>query len=98
MDNPIDFEKLQNLIFRKEKGKIYIGHDEIDEALLGVLCDEAMYISKSRLWEILNATVINESADMALNKSLNFEHVLTAKMLLYWSQVMNKLLKYLDRN
>jgi hypothetical protein len=80
--------ELGKRVFEDRKGAIYIGGERIPDVLLSVLKDESRYILKSRIWEIIEATVINESAELALNKSLNWEHVLSAKQLFYWRKIV----------
>ncbi len=76
---------------------IEIGGELLTEDLRDVLRQEAKYFERSRLWEIVNATVINESAYMALNQSSTMEHVYTGKMLLYWAQTFRKMVTELAK-
>lgn len=80
-----DFATLEKRVFLASGGKVYIGGVEVTSDIRGILRDEATYIAKSRLWEIFNAAIINESAQQALNLSENWEGVLAAKQLHHWA-------------
>jgi hypothetical protein len=85
--------EVEKRVFREDKtGNVFIGLEKIEDQLRGSLRDEANYFLKSRLWEVLSATIINESVDMALKKSGNWDHVLSAKQLYYWHQTMDKII------
>lgn len=79
-------------IFSEVKGEIFIGGEKIKPELREILKEQARYISTSQLFEILNDTLNAESADMALNKSTEWNHVLGAKMLKYWIDVLNTMI------
>ena len=72
--------------------KLLIGNQEIPDVLRSVLKDEALYIQKSRLWEIIQATIVQEASTAALIKSENWEHVLIAKSLHRWGYIVKNLL------
>lgn len=82
-------------VFRQQTDGLYIGTDKIDNVLRSVLRDEAVYILNSRIWEVLNATIVNEASSLALKNSMNWDHVLSAKQLYYWQQAMEKIIKKL---
>ena len=82
-------------LYRETPNGLYIGHNKIDDNFRRVLKDEANYILRSRIWEVLNDTVANEAAQLALQHSLNWEHVLSAKQLYYWQQAMSKIMQKL---
>ena len=78
-------------IFREEKGKIFIGGEEIKPDLRVALRDDARYFERSRLYEIIIQTARAEAIRMALPDSLNWDHVLSAKQLKYFSDIFEKL-------
>ena len=84
------------LIFKEEKGKIYIGGEEIKPAMLDVLKGQAKFIKTSNLFEIFNATIMNEAFDLGVSQSKNWDNVLYAKALIYWNTVFNKIIKKLS--
>lgn len=84
-----------NFLFEEISGGIYIGGEKVTPQLFGILKDEARYIENSRFWEMFNATIANEAAEMALNKSQDWDHVLSAKQLYYWRKVFLTILKKL---
>lgn len=91
------FTDVESHVFTEHGGAIYIGKEKITEQLRGVLRDEAEYIQKSRLWEVLNATVTNEAYTIALIQSANYEHVLNAKQLHHWAHVMRNVIHILAK-
>jgi len=88
----LDILQLSNNLFVEKGGKIYIGGNEVPTTMRGLLRDEAEYIQNSRLWEIINATLINEASDIALRQSTNWEHVLSAKQLHHYVFVVKNIL------
>ena len=82
------FLDIESRVFTEHKGEIYIGTDKIEATLRSLLRDEAENLQKTRLWEILNASVLNEAYNLALLQSKNFDEVVSAKMLKHWSHFM----------
>ena len=93
----VNFNFAKENVFTTRGDTIFIGGQPIDNALRGTLKDEALYIDKSRFWELLSATIIQESADMALLQSAEWNHVLSAKMLHHWMHVMRNMLHALKK-
>lgn len=91
-----NLDSFSKSVFSEKNGTIYLGGEPVGTDLLDTLKDEARMIANSELWRILHATIINESSNMALQKSTTWEHVQTAKMLFYWDTIMNKLLSALE--
>lgn len=83
-ETSIDFVAAQKRIFTEKEGKIYIGGIEVTAQIRDVLREQAQYILTSNLWEVLNASIINESGNLALKQSKDFGHVRFAKALDYW--------------
>lgn len=92
-----DFSTLEKRVFTASGGSIFIGGELVTEQLLSTLKDEAKYIFNSRFYEILSATITNESANMALIQSANWEHVETAKMLHHLGHVLDNMLYTLSK-
>ena len=92
-----NFFEISKLIYHKEVDGIAIGGEILTEELRDVLRQEAQYFERSRLWEILNATIVNESAQIALNQSTTMEHVHTGKMLYYWAKTFRKMITELSK-
>ncbi len=83
------FLEIQAHIFTAiEDGTLYIGQDKVEPALRSLLRDEAKNLQTMRLWEIMNASVLNEAYDLALRQSTDFDHVRFAKALKHWSFFM----------
>jgi hypothetical protein len=93
----IDFSSIEKRVFTQVKDKTYIGTELVKPDVRKRLREESKYIGRSSFWEILNATIINESANMALNQSKEWEHVLTGKMLKHWGYVFRMMLKDLEK-
>ena len=83
--------------FWDTKDGIYIGNKLIDRTTRSVLKDEAIYIAKSNLWEILNATINQEAFRMGTIESTLWDHTLSAKQLLYWKSIISKLVDTLAK-
>ena len=94
----VQSEELQtNNIYRNNKGILSIGGEKITEQMRSALKNDADYILRSRLWEILLATIENEAFTMGVHNSANWEHVLSAKQLLYWRQIFKEMLETLAK-
>ena len=78
-------------------GKIYLGKEEINDAMRSALRDDAKMILSSRLWEVLNASVLNEAYTLALIKSQNYDHVEFAKALHHWLHFMKNVMFVLEK-
>lgn len=87
-----DFRAAQSRIFQVSGDQIYIGGDKIADDLRSTLRDEAVYISNSRLWELLNNSVTNEAANLALVQSTDWEGVQFAKALHHWAHYFRNVL------
>lgn len=89
------FTDIQDHVFKASGGIIHIGGEQIKDDLRSILRDEAEYIEKSHLWEILNASVTNEAYILALLQSEDFESVRFAKAMHHWSHFMRNVLHIL---
>lgn len=88
---------LEKLVFKEDKGKIYIGGREIEPAMLDVLKKEADYIKTSQILEILNATITNESFELGVGKSTEWNGVIYAKALYGFGKIFNKMILKLSK-
>ena len=95
-DQSVNLIELEKLVFSEFGGVIYIGGEKITEQVLGVLREQVKYLKTSNLFEILNATAINEAASLAM-KADTLEHLQFAKALQYWNKIFNKLINALDK-
>lgn len=86
------FNLLAKRIFTEDKGKICIGGEEIKPEVLDLLREQARYLETSQLYEIFRATIINESAELALKQSQNFEQVQFAKALYHLLYVFDNMI------
>lgn len=100
LDQSVEFPKfldVESAVFTLYKDNMFIGRELITPQLRSLLRDEAKSLQSTRLWEILNASVINEAFTLALNQSQNFDNVQFAKAMYQWSKfimnVMNILAK-----
>lgn len=96
-EQPEIFHKIAKKIFTEEKGKIYIGGVEIKPEVLDVLREQARYLETSQLYEIFKNTIIDESADIALKQSQNFDQVQFAKALYHLLYVFDNMLLKLKK-
>ncbi len=79
-------------VFSKEGNDILIGGEKIKPELFKILKEQATYLETSQLWEIFNATVIQESANLALLQSKEWDHVVYAKALKYWRDIFKDMI------
>ena len=96
-DNLINFKDIESRVFLEYKGGIYIGGKQITPEIKDLLHEQAKYLKTSHLWELLDATITNEAANMALIQSGNWEHVQTAKMLHHWNFVLKNMIEVLAK-
>lgn len=92
-----DFAAVARNLFREKAGKFYIGNEEISKDIRSILRDEAEYLQRSKLWELLNNAIVNESAELALISSQSWEHVEVAKMLHHWGHVFRNIIAALAK-
>ncbi len=78
-------------------GRMFIGQEKITDQLHSLLRDEAKNLQTMRLWEILNASVINEAYNLALIQSKDFDSVQFAKGLKHWSHFMMNVIHILAK-
>lgn len=91
-----NFNTIEASVFSVTKaGDIYIGREKIKPELKEALREQSRYLLSSQLYEILRATIINESAQLALIQSTEWNHVVSAKMLRHWHFVLENMLKQL---
>jgi hypothetical protein len=93
-----DFRTIESHAFHVDRGVIFIGKERIKKDFREVLRDDARFLQNSRLWEVFNATIINECADLALIQSTNFDHVEFAKALYHWRHVMENAIHTLAKD
>ena len=87
---------LRKLVFSEKGGKVFLGGEEVKPEMLSVLCEQAKYLQTSQILEVLNATIVNEAANLALVQSGNSGNlerdVITAKMLHHWNFVLQNII------
>jgi len=93
----VDLVKLEKNIFEAKNGKIFIGREEIKPELLDVLRTQAHNFKTSELYDTFHATLLNESYDLALNQSQNWDHVQFAKALKHMVFVLDNMLLKLKK-
>lgn len=91
------FKDTENRVFTESKGRVYIGTEEIKPELLAVLREQAKYLESSQLYEILLATLKNESYNLALIQSKDWESVQFAKALYHCAFVFENLVSKLKK-
>lgn len=103
----LHLSNIKNSIFHEKNGKLFIGGEELSSEVGEILKGEAEIFLNSRLFEILNSTIVNEAYDIALIQSGKEDfkdiknQVISAKMLYHWNHVLTNLLIKLskfDRN
>lgn len=85
-EDQLQFLSIEDSVFHKSKnGDIYIGKEKITNEMRDILQRDAEVFLNSRLFQVMNASIINEAYDIALKQSKNFDEVLNAKMLHHWN-------------
>lgn len=95
--SPPKFTDAESRVFIERGGTVYIGREPVTEQMRSVLRDEAEHIQSSRLWEILNASVLNEAYSLALIQSKDFDNVQFAKALHHWAHFMRNVVHTLAK-
>ena len=96
-DERIRLTDIESRVFTQRGADIYIGTNKLTDQERDILRGQAKYLQTSQLWEILNATIVNEAADISLRQSQNFEHVQNGKMLYHWGHVFKNLITTLAK-
>jgi hypothetical protein len=98
-DQSPKFLSLEDNVFYQhpKTKKIYIGKTEISAELASVLQRDAEVFLNSRLFSVLNASIVNESYDLALKQSTDFDQVKSAKMLHHWNFFLIKMIIALSK-
>ncbi len=84
-------------IFTEEKGKIFIGGEEIQPELLDILKEQARYLKTSQLYEVFSSTMKAEAANLSLIQSQNWDNVQFAKALFHLSIAFDKMITTLEK-
>lgn len=92
-----NFNYVASRVFSEEKDGLKIGGQPIDKILRDSLREESKFIETSRLWEVLEATIIQEASNMALIQSKDMDHVNIAKMLYHWAFVFKNMVYKLSK-
>lgn len=92
-----NFNSIEKRVFLKHKGDIYLGQELIKPETLDILREQARYLKTSQLYEVLKATITNESYSSALIQSTDFEQVIFAKALYHWVFVLDNIIENLTK-
>lgn len=84
-------------IFSDIKGEILINGEKIKPEFRDILREQSKYLSTSQLFEVFNDTLTAESVELGLNQSKEWDHVLYAKALRYWLDVLNTMVIKLSK-
>ena len=88
---------IQSKVFLEKDGKIYIGGEEIKKEMLDILKEQAFYLKSSQLFEILVSTIVNESYNIGVIKSENWDATVSAKMLHHWNLFFVRMINTLSK-
>jgi len=91
----INFEGLAKRVF--DADKMTIGGVAITPEMRELYKEQARYLLSSNLWEVFNATIINEAGTIALKTSADWSHIEFAKAIDYWHTVLAKMLLKLSK-
>lgn len=88
----MDWAEIEKRVFSEpKKGEIRIGGEELTPQVRDLLRDQAKSFQTSQLWEILNASTINEGISTGLLQSQNFSHTQFGKALLHYASFIRKI-------
>ena len=91
---PASDRKPTNLQQLRESGWV---SKTVKQEMRDILQQDAKYFEKSNLWEILEATIVNECANLALIQSKEWSHIENAKMLHHWAHVFKNMIHTLAK-
>jgi len=94
---PPNFKTIESKVFLQQGDKIFIGKELVTEQMRAILRDQARYMKTTNLLEILDATITNEAANLALIQSANYDHVQYAKALHHWNHVLKNMIHALAK-
>ena len=97
MEALTDFPTVEKRVFTEKDGVLYIGKVALPQQMRDLLREQAKYLQTSNLWELLDSTITNEAAHLALVQSTNFEHVQFAKALHHWNFVFKNMIDTLAK-
>lgn len=83
------------LLVDKGTSVVYLGGIKMSDTETKNLREEAMFISKTRLWSILTSTLRAEAQEVMFNKSKDFEDMRSGKLMLYCIDVQDKIINKL---
>lgn len=92
-----DFSQMEQRVFAAIQGRIFIGKEEIKPDVRSLLRDQAKSLQTSQLWEIMNASITQEAANLALIQSKDFDAVQFAKALHHWGFFMRNVVHTLSK-
>lgn len=87
---------LEKKIYRESEGRVFIGGEEVKPEILSLLKEQARYIESSQFWEVLHATLINESVRAAW-ESKNWDAVQYSKALKYTDTIIRNMIRGLTK-
>lgn len=93
-----DFSVIQQRVFASSGNRIFIGQKELSKDVRDLLREQAKYVSTSQLWEILNASILQEASNLALIQSKDWSHVEFAKALKHWQHFMENTIHTLSQD
>lgn len=96
-DQSPNFKNTEDRVFTTVGDKVYIGKELVTPQMRDILRDQARYLKTTNLLEIIDATITNEAANLALIQSANFDHVQYAKALHHWNHVLKNMIHALSK-
>lgn len=92
-----DFSTISSRIFATANGDVFLGKKKISPDLRAALRDQARALQSSQLWDILDASITNEAANLALIQSTDFSQVRFAKALHHWNHFLRNVVHTLAK-
>lgn len=70
---------------------LYLGGEQIGKLEAHSLLEEVRFLEKTKVWQIMQETLRSQAMEKAFKSSVNFQDLLTAKLMLYNLDVQKKI-------
>lgn len=87
----VDYKSV--ITVNNKTGKVFIGKEEIDEARLVNLRNEADFLSKTEIWKLLSETIRYYAYEKMFIKSESLNDLMSGKMWLFHLDTQQKILE-----
>ena len=85
-----------NVFSVHKDGRVFLAGQQISTAEAKSLYEEIKYIRKCRVWEIKNETLKKDAMERAFEKAINFDDLMTAKLMLFNLDIEEKIFNSIE--